>query len=144
MNRDNEQLHKVIAPLLKVRGIYADFAKRNHIKYHELLILSALYESGGYTQKQIGELYCLPKQTVYNIIAEYRKKEYLDTDMEGILRLTESGKFYAQSVLIPLIKMEQEAALHMGKQEFQMMSNLVSEYTESMERRISCLYEKKG
>lgn len=142
MEKKVKQIHEVTALIFKIKGFYSEWARKHHIKYHELLILSVLYDDVC-TQKQIGDLYHLPKQTVYNIISEYRKKNYLDTDSEGGLKLTESGKSYAREILSPLFLIEQKAAKQMGADHFQTMEKLVSEYYTMLECQLTDMGGKK-
>lgn len=131
--------------IIKMRGAYAAWAKNNGMNYHELLVLYSLRDEEECTQKSICNSYFLPKQTVHNIITGMKKAGYLElvlkdgSKKEKVLRLTESGKRYAQRVMKPLIRIEEQALSDMGEENVRRMTELAFSYGQILEKEMALL-----
>ena len=135
MRRDTEQmLAQFNSSAMKIQGAYTAWAKENQVNYHELLVLYSLDVFGARTQKQICEQYLVPKQTVYNIVSELRRRGYValrkseESWREKVMELTASGQAYARSVMDSLMKAEAFAVQKMGVENLRVMTDLVSRY----------------
>ncbi len=74
--------------------------------YNHFAVLYSLAEAenGQCTQKQIGDEWLLPKQTVFNVCKEYKEKGWIEFSesavdkREKIMRLTAEGKAKAEPI----------------------------------------------
>lgn len=143
MKRDTWQLlNSVNTSIIKIRGAYAAWARAHGINYHETLILYSLAERGACTQKEICSSYLVPKQTINNIITEWKKAGYLclvpgTKGREKPFKLTESGQAYAESVMGPLRRIEEEAVRLMGEEDLLAMTGLALRYGQILEKVMS-------
>ena len=118
-------------------GVNAGIIKVN---YHEMLILYSLYIDDIRTQKAISQAYGVPKQTINNLIRALQEKGYLtlapnaSNRQERILTLTESGLRYAESILLPLLALEESAICAMGAEAVRQMVDMALRYGAILEK----------
>lgn len=118
----------------KIRGAYTAWAKANGVNYHELLLLYFAANHPKCTQKQICDLYLLPKQTINNVVIQLKKAGYLKivpdagSQREKRLELTAEGRQYAAGVLAPLLAAEKRALHQVGEAEIRQMADTASHY----------------
>ena len=142
MNQNQILLEELYAAVSKFRGVYAAWARQQGIPYHELLVLYRLWEKGSCSQKEICDLYLLPKQTVHNIISRYRSQNYLEIDdslsngREKVFRFTKSGAAYAKKIMKPLSEKEEEVILRMGTAAVRSMADLTDQFGELLQSRL--------
>ena len=128
----------VNAGIIKIRGAYAAWCRQNGVNYHEMLIL--LYIDDIRTQKAISQAYGVPKQTINNLIRALQEKGYLtlapnaSNRQERILTLTESGLRYAESILLPLLALEESAICAMGAEAVRQMVDMALRYGAILEK----------
>ena len=130
----------VNAGIIKIRGAYAAWCRQNGVNYHEMLILYSLYIDDIRTQKAISQAYGVPKQTINNLIRALQAKGYLtlapnaSNRQERILTLTESGLRYAESILLPLLALEESAIRAMGAEAVRQMVDMALRYGAILEK----------
>lgn len=130
----------VNAGIIKIRGAYAAWCRQNGVNYHEMLILYSLYIDDIRTQKAISQAYGVPKQTINNLIRALQAKGYLtlapnaSNRQERILTLTESGLRYAESILLPLLALEESAIYAMGAEAVRQMVDMALRYGAILEK----------
>ena len=130
----------VNAGIIKIRGAYAAWCRQNGVNYHEMLILYSLYIDDIRTQKAISQAYGVPKQTINNLIRALQEKGYLtlapnaSNRQERILTLTESGLRYAESILLPLLALEESAICAMGAEAVRQMVDMALRYGAILEK----------
>lgn len=128
------------AGIIKIRGAYAAWCRQNGVNYHEMLILYSLYIDDIRTQKAISQAYGVPKQTINNLIRALQEKGYLtlapnaSNRQERILTLTESGLRYAESILLPLLALEESAICAMGAEAVRQMVDMALRYGAILEK----------
>lgn len=130
-------LCQVNTAIIKIRGAYAAWARKNGVNYHELLVLYSLRENQECTQKMICNNYLLPKQTVHNVIGTYRNRGWLNLlpgkGKEKILALTEPGKAHAASIMEPLERLEKEVIQQIGPEHLRRMIEMANAYGAVLE-----------
>ncbi len=142
MNSNQILLGELNAAVSQFRGVYAAWAREKKIPYHELLVLYRLWEAGQCSQKEICDLYLLPKQTVHNIILRYRKQGYLEMlsslspGREKRFRFTPSGRNYAAKIMEPLSKKEEEVIQELGEEAVRSMANLTRRFGELLQEKL--------
>jgi DNA-binding MarR family transcriptional regulator len=120
---DRHELSRQVAEYCSYKGIlanlYADFAKDAGLSYFSLYVLYFIYTEGETcTQKAISKKTFLPKQTVNAIITAFLKQKMIsltetqDDRRVKFIRLTNSGKRFADKIIPKLINAELDA---MGK-----------------------------
>lgn len=132
--------------VIKFRGLYAAWAKRHGISYHELLVLYTIRDQGFCTQKQICDSYLLPRQTMNHVILDLRERGLLEfspehcAGREKAFVLSEAGKEYAAPLLEALNQMESQALQAFGREKLRKMVETVGAYDDvlqaAMERDI--------
>ncbi len=93
------------------------------LSYNHFAVLYSLANTpdGQCTQKQIGDEWYLPKQTVFNICKEYKEKGWIEFEIspndkrEKIMRLTPDGKAQAEPVLQATRSISEQALAEFGK-----------------------------
>lgn len=126
--------------VIKMRGAYALWCKKRGLNYHELLIWYSLRDFGTCTQKQICEQYLLPKQTIHNIVTALQKKGLVhlepcpDNWKEKTIVMTDEGRAYYDSIMTPLMEIEEQVVACMGKDDLRMMTDLAMHYGEILEK----------
>ena len=90
-------------------------------------------------QKDIADIYGMPKQTVNTVIAELNKKGYIrlipdEKDKRSkIIELTEEGVKYADSIVEPLLEYENKVLEKMGRKRVEMMIEALRQYADLFE-----------
>lgn len=108
--------------------LYVKWAEENKVNYYELLILYALETYEVMTQKAMGDLYGLPKQTVNNVIRELKKEGRVilkpgeKDKREKQVSLTDSGGEYAKNLLSPLYRIEERVCDKIGRERLVQMT----------------------
>ncbi|MDC2824699.1 MarR family transcriptional regulator [Rodentibacter pneumotropicus] len=104
--------------------------------YNHFAVLYSLSnaENGQCTQKQIGEEWYIPKQTIFNICKEYREKGWIEfcesqsDKREKIMRLTESGKQQAEPIYQATVTLFERVFNAFGKQKTAQLFALMGEF----------------
>lgn len=137
MNRENLELMKDInGSIIKIRGAYAEWTKRQNRNYYEMLIFYSLRENTTCTQSQICTNYCVPKQSINNIIKSLHENDYicfLENDQNKRskkIQLTSKGKTYYDSLIQPLSHLEENAVKLMGPDKLLEMTKLSLSYAD--------------
>lgn len=134
-----ELLLRINNSIIKIRGVYAAWARENHVNYHELLVLYSLRDYQQCTQKRICDEYLLPKQTVNNIIVSLKKKGYIvfhpseNNWREKTMELTDAGKEYASAVISSIVAVEEAAVKIMGEYKLRLMTELAFQYGQILQ-----------
>lgn len=116
--------------LYHVDSFYDEFAKQSNVSSALLWVLYALNDGNSHTQIEISNDWELPKTTVNTVIKEIQKNGYVDLiPIKGKRRemsivLTESGKKYADRVLVDLYKKEAEVYKALSSEEYAIVAVL--------------------
>ena len=139
----DRELLKLLADIncsvIQFRGLYAAWAKKRGISYHELLVLYTIRDQGFCTQKQICDSYLLPRQTMNHVILELRKRGLLVLSPEHCVGrekafvLSEQGVQYAAPLLEALNQMEIRAVETFGRQNIRAMVEQVLSYDAALQ-----------
>lgn len=112
--------------------LYAEWAKKHGLSYSELLVIIALYDTGGKTlQKDICSQYLMQKQTVNTILKNFSARGWIFLEeVPGDKRrkavcLTQEGKEVVRQVIGELARCEKEAWEGLGEKG----SDTLVEYT---------------
>ncbi len=113
---EKEQLEIINQKLKELAGIYRDAVSASGISENEYWIWYALVAmEGEYSQQDICNVWSLSKQTVNTIIKNMEQKGYAvlevvpGTRNRKIIRLTERGRCYGETIILPVADAERRA-----------------------------------
>lgn len=135
--------------LNKIDGQYYFCAKHLGLKENELAILYALDDGRQHTQKEIGELWLIPKTTVNTIVRQYVKEGYITLtcekkSKEKIIELTEKGREYA-SLMLKNVYEAEECAMDLTLREYSNEFIKALEcFSEHLSREFDLYIQKEG
>lgn len=102
-------------------ALYEEWAKKSGLSSNGVLVLYSFYEDDGIcTQKSICQKWCIPKQTVNTILKDFLKNGYVemssqpDDKRNKLIRLTDTGRAFADDVIGRLHKKEMYVLEKMG------------------------------
>ena len=151
MNREKQRIFENLdRAIIKVRGIYSEWANKWGISYHEMLVLYSIRETGFCTQKQICGNYLLPKQTVHHVITILREEGILEYDevhsrgREKAFALSEKGRQYAAPFLQSLNDVEERALELLGAENLEMITELLLKYDRALNQAVEESTSKRG
>lgn len=111
-----EQLELLNQQIKELVGIYRGSVSHLDISENEFWIwYSLVILDGEYSQQDICSLWSLSKQTVNTIITHMTRKNLVSLEVvpgtrnRKIIRLTEAGKEYGKSIVMPISEAEQRA-----------------------------------
>lgn len=111
-------------------AMYEEWSKDQGLSSNGVFVLYSFYEGDGTcTQKMISEKWCIPKQTVNTILKDFQKKGYVEMvsmpedKRNKLIRLTKSGKLFADDIIGKLHKKEIYVIEKMGLNNIKNMNN---------------------
>lgn len=143
MQKIQQKLNEFNAIINRTDRLYMRFAKICGINHYTIQILYLLYHMNVRTQKDIVDLFGLPKQTVNTIVNQLVAKDYIsfsiDTkDKRGkIISFTPSGKEYAEKLTTPLWQCETNVLQKMGDEKAFLLIQCIQEYAYHLEQEIN-------
>lgn len=144
MNKQvKEQLEVIDQQIKDLVGIYRNAVARSGISENEFWIWYSLIIIGGdYSQQDISDMWSLSKQTVNTIISNMVKKEQIilevipGTRNRKAIRLTESGREYGESIVLPIASAEQRALEKLPLKERVACINALNKYISFLKEEI--------
>ncbi len=117
-----QQMETISACTCKITQLYGEWAKHYGMSYNRMMILYALDQGHGCTQREIAEGWMIPKQTVNTIVKELERNGYVRLEAgrdrkEKLVRFTEAGRTYVSQALGPLYQMEERTMERMGPEQ---------------------------
>ena len=114
MEKDRELLDRFYVCTNKMDGLYYLAARRLGVKENAFALLYALDDGRAHSQKPLSQELLIPQTTVNTIVKEYMDLGYLllvpsEHSREKEVALTPAGRAYAQSVLQPVYRAEEQA-----------------------------------
>ena len=114
MENDRALLDRFYRCTDKMDGLYYLAARRLGVKENALALLYTLNDGIPRSQKQLAQELLIPKTTVNTIVKEYLELGYLrlvssEHGREKEMALTPLGRSYAQEVLRPVYRAEEQA-----------------------------------
>lgn len=121
--------------------IYRAAIKRSGIAENEFRIWYTLIVMGeDFSQQDICNMWSMPKKTVNSIISRMVQMNYVDLECAGknrkVIRLTQSGKKYGESVALPISDAEQRAFVTLPIKDQEFFIGSLSKYVAVMRREI--------
>lgn len=126
----------------QTNSLYNNWASLRKTNYYILFVMYSLNSHNSITQKQICEYTGITKQTVNSVINELKKEEYIillkgsDDKREKNIVLTEKGKDYANELLAPLYKIENNIFDIMGRERVKQMIESIALFNILFEKEL--------
>lgn len=112
-----DELDTLNREVKELTSIYRNIAKEHNISDSEFYCLYTLITmEGEFTQKDLCEMWFLPKQTVNSGVNSLLKKNYISIENSSeqskkVIKLTEKGREYSSEFIGEIFKIEQQAFL---------------------------------
>lgn len=134
MKNNREKINQLYDSVHSIDYIYESYAKSQGIPYNEMLFFYVLLEENQdcITQKQICDKLDIPKTTVNSLVKNLIKKEFVileqskNNKKEKFVTLTKQGKEYAEQLILPLFKCEEEAISHLTTKDIEEFQRIQS------------------
>ncbi len=144
MNRSTkEQLEIVNQQIKELVSIYRVAVSRSGISENEFWIWYSLVNmEGPYTQQDICGLWSLTKQTVNTIITNMARKGYLTLEVipgtrnKKRITLTEEGRAYGESLVLPAFSAEERAYERLSEAERQICTQVLGKYVNLLKEEL--------
>lgn len=115
--------------------MYEEWSKEQGLSMNGYLILYSFYdETEAPTQKSISQKWMIPKQTVNTILKDYMKRGFIEAvsmpedKRKKILKLTKSGKSYADEIIGKLQEKELFVMQELGIENMIKMNDIMEMY----------------
>lgn len=145
MSEARPKMDEINTAFNRTSVLYNQWAQKQNLKLHTVLVYYNLYISGPLSQKQIGDYLSMPKQTVNHIIKAM--------DLDGHITLatdagdkrskkiyfTENGKNYAAEMLAPLFDIEEKIFYRLGDARIQLMIEATTAYGDILQEEMEKL-----
>lgn len=126
--------------------IYHNYAKNCGLSDMAYWILYSIAESDEYfTQRDFCNDWFFAPQTVNSALKDLEKKDIIFLEpvpgnkKNKLIKPTENGKKFIESVIIPLIKTECESFETLSKEECELMLSITKKYISALKDKISVL-----
>lgn len=142
MSELREYIKLLNTAISETTNLYRLWGKKNGLTYNALTVLYVLNDTGPSTQKELSEWWAIPKQTVQSIVENFFKSGYVeketnDDDHRTVkIKLTEKGIKYAETILTPLYRMEEQAMMQLTEEQRQQFILLNQMYFHYMKKEI--------
>ena len=140
MNNYDEYIKMINGVTNRTGYLYSKWAKNHSVSSYVSNIMYMLRAVGINKQKDIADIYGMPKQTVNTVIAELHKKGYIrlipdEKDKRSkVIELTDEGIKYADSIVEPLLICEKKVLEQMGEERVEMLVVTLTQYADLFEK----------
>lgn len=127
----------------RINGLYYKAEQDMGLNSYEVRVLYGLYIDEITFQKEIVEIYKMPKQTVNNIITALIKNGYVEAVQSAQdrrqkeLRLTDAGNVYAAAILKPFLEFDENVAKRFEPERYGLLNQVLGEYAVALEQEIN-------
>lgn len=143
MNKWDEYIKSITCVVNRTDYLYEKWAKQQSVNSYVSMVLYMLRAAEINTQKEIADIYGMPKQTVNTVINELHKKGYItlitdENDKRSkIIKLTAEGIQYADSIVNPLLNCEKNVLAKMGEERVKMLIDTMNQYADLLEKELN-------
>ncbi len=136
-----EEINKFYDVWQNLNYVYEEWAKAHDLSSNTLLVLCSLHDNQkDCTQKKISQQWLIPKQTVNMIFKDLERRGFVDLlpmsedKRNKVIRLTETGKEYADTIVSKLREKEVFIAKEIGIERMQQLNEIMALYVELLGR----------
>lgn len=115
--------------------MYEEWAKEQGLSMNGYLVLYSFYDDASApSQKSISQRWMIPKQTVNSILKDYMQKGFIEAvsmpedKRNKILKLTQSGKEYADNIIGKLQEKELFVMQELGIESMAKMNDILASF----------------
>lgn len=109
----HNDIRRLMIAIDQIDQLYYRAVRQLGIKSNTFVLLYALADGHPYSQKQISDEWSIPRTTLNTIVQECKELGYLELlptgGKEKDIRLTESGKRWADGIIGPIFAAEERA-----------------------------------
>lgn len=143
---DNKLRH-INGMLSEISSIYEKLLSSKNVPEGVFIVMSSILDLGeGCLQKEISEISYLNKKTVNSTIKKLQKEEYIELVAGKYpnmhIYLTEKGKEYMKSNIIPIIEVESKALELMPSNEFATLVKSYRKYIDNFREHVDAFSER--
>ncbi len=114
MDKNYEMLRRLMLATNKIDGVYYLLARHYGVNENTLAFIYALDDGRPHSQKEISEVWLIPRTTINSIVKNMLKEGYITFDgephtKEKAIILTEKGRAYADRLLKGIYRAEEQA-----------------------------------
>lgn len=132
-----EQLNKYYAVWQEYNYVYEEWAKAHGLSVNSLLVLCAIHDGGDdCTQKKISQRWLIPKQTINMVFKDFERRGFVklfplpEDKRNKVIRFTETGKEYADTIISELRKVELFAVEEIGIERMKQLNENMALFVE--------------
>jgi DNA-binding MarR family transcriptional regulator len=139
------ELVSLSASVSRINGLCRQWGLKNGALHGVVQILYILRFKEPVTQKQISEYCELPKQTINNVVKQFKDAEYIEfeTSVEDkhqkLIRLTALGADYAERTLEPFFKLNLRVYERLGLSPVRNLASGLSDLGDAIELEMQML-----
>ncbi len=144
-----QQMDNIAVHITSITQLYHECAKLQGMSYNTLMVLGALRHKQNCTQKQIAQQWGLPKQSVNTIIKKLQAEQYVEllegrNNKEKLVQFTDKGKAFADSVLEPILAMEERVLQRIGEEQSRQFENTTAKFAQFFQEEFSAYQQSKS
>ena len=145
LNKQRNRIHQLYDVMYNIDKIYENYAKSKGVGYNEMLLFYILLEENTdiITQKQICDELEIPKTTLNSIIKNLLNKNLItlkpneNNKKEKFVILTTKGQEYANQLILPLFKIEEEAIQQISDHELELIQKIQNTFGEYLKKELN-------
>lgn len=127
--------------MIKIDFLYDKLARMHGTTDATVKILIFLEHNDNVSQKDISEQLVMPKQTVNNILSNFKKSDYIELqNIEGkknkIIKITAKGNEYFSKLLNNIYEVEKNIFNEIGENNFESLTNNLEKYYLALKREV--------
>lgn len=147
-----EQVARLYESVRKINYAYACWASAHGLTLYEMQIYYVILEGNRtfITQKELCSELDAPKTSINSIVKKQLKAGYIEMNTnsanrrEKVISLTDKGKAFAQALILPLFRYEEEAISRFAGRDLEQAIRTQGEFAEALFQKVSEKNESTG
>ncbi len=140
-----EKINLIYDAVKKVNRAYEVWASNHGLTLYEMQIYYVILESGNrmITQKDLCTQLDAPKTSINSIIKKQLKTNRIEMEVnplnkrEKIIVLTEEGKQFAEELILPLFKYEEDAVSAISDNDLEIAISVENKFADNLLKKVS-------
>ncbi len=147
-----EKINLIYDAVKKVNRAYEVWASNHGLTLYEMQIYYVILESGNrmITQKDLCTQLDAPKTSINSIIKKQLKTNRIEMEVnplnkrEKIIVLTEEGKQFAEELILPLFRYEEDAVSAILDNDLEIAISVENKFADNLLKKVNQKLKKKG
>lgn len=147
-----EKINLIYDAVKKVNRAYEVWASNHGLTLYEMQIYYVILESGNrmITQKDLCTQLDAPKTSINSIIKKQLKTNRIEMEVnslnkrEKIIVLTEEGKQFAEELILPLFRYEEDAMSAISDNDLEIAISVENKFADNLLKKVNQKLKKKG